>query len=100
MIGLRQPVFDRMTLAGPLEGMAAQYRREAFSVLRQISELDAVIGEHGVDPVGYGRCQSVQKRNCSLRIGFLLKSDEGEVRSIATNMCSLPSSVRNSAMSR
>ena len=58
MIGFGQPVFDRMAAAGPVEGMAAQHRREAFSILRQIGERDAVIGQDGVDLVGHGLCQT------------------------------------------
>ena len=80
MIGFGQPVFDRMAAAGPVEGMAAQHRREAFSILRQIGELDAVIGQHGVDPVGHGICQSVQKSYRGFGIGLLLEPGEGELR--------------------
>jgi hypothetical protein len=45
MVRLGQPMFDAMALAGSLERMAPQHRAGAFAVLRQIGELDPVVGQ-------------------------------------------------------
>lgn len=54
MVGLGHLVFDSMNETEPVEGMAAKACRWFLAVLRQIGELDAVIGEHGVDAIWNG----------------------------------------------
>ena len=49
MVGRGQPMLDRMKETEPVERMATQACRWLQPVLGQIGELDAVIGEHGVD---------------------------------------------------
>ena len=54
VVGLGQPVFDAVTMADPVKRMSAKAGGWAFAVLGKIGELDAVVGEHGVDAVGDG----------------------------------------------
>jgi hypothetical protein len=51
MIGFGKPVFDSMKEAEPVEGVSTEACGWALTVLRQGGELDAVVGEHGVDAV-------------------------------------------------
>jgi len=48
-VGLGQAVFDSLNETELVEGMAAEARSWPLPVLRQIGELGAVVGEHGVD---------------------------------------------------
>jgi hypothetical protein len=80
VIWFGQPMFDAMTLAGPLERMAPQHRGWAFAVLRQIGELDPVVGQDHVDLVRDGLDQSVEKGDRSRRIGFLEEPGKGDFR--------------------
>jgi hypothetical protein len=51
MVRLGQAVLDAVPVAGSIEGMAAPSCGRSWAVLRQIGELDAVIGENHVDLV-------------------------------------------------
>jgi hypothetical protein len=44
-VGLGEPVLDSMAKTGAIEGVTAEHGRRPFTVLRQLGELDAVIGE-------------------------------------------------------
>ena len=70
-------------------------------MLRHVAELDAVVGEHGVDLVGDGLDQGLQEVDGGLDVGASCNWAKAnlEVRSMATKRWSLPSSVRTSAMS-
>ena len=75
MVGLGQTVVDPITKTDAIEGMSTPSSRKSSTVLRQIGELNSVVGEHGVDAV---------------RNGFDERFEEGstttnfEVRSMAT----------------
>lgn len=53
MVRLGEPMLDLMPPAGAIEGVTAQACRGSVPVLRQIGELDAVVGQHSVDIVGH-----------------------------------------------
>src|ERR1700693_6115383 len=55
MVRFGKSVVDAMQQAGAIEGMPAKAGGWSLSILWKISELDAVVGEHGVDAI----------RNCS-----------------------------------
>jgi hypothetical protein len=101
VVWLGQAMLDALLVAGPVEGMAAPHGRRAGAVLRQVGELDAVVREHGMDLVGDGRDQLFQERPGALAVARFTSRAKAyfEVRSTATKRCSLPSSVRTSAMS-
>ena len=80
MVGLCQAMFDTMKLTSPVEGMAAQHGGGALAVLRQVGELDAVIGEHGMDRIGHSLDQGVEKSRGDLGVGSFGKLDEGKLR--------------------
>ena len=60
--------------------MAAQHGSRPFAVLRQVGELDAVVGEHRVDEVGHGLDQGIEEGCCRLGVGALDELHEGELR--------------------
>ena len=47
VVGLGQPVFDTIRITKHVEHMDAPPRRGSATVLRQVREWDAVVGEHG-----------------------------------------------------
>jgi len=51
MMGLGEAVFDAVTATDAIEGMASEAGCRSLTVPGQIGELDAVVGEHGVDAV-------------------------------------------------
>ena len=59
--------------------MAAQPGGEACSVFWQIGELDAMIGQNGVNPVGNCRHQGIQEGNRSLGCCALYEAGEGKL---------------------
>ena len=52
VVRLGQPVLDAMLVADPVEQVNAVSRGRAGAVPGQIGELDSVVGENRVDPVG------------------------------------------------
>ncbi len=54
MIGLGEPVFDSMKGTEPVEGMSAPSGGKPSTVFGQVGELDAVVGEHGMDALSTG----------------------------------------------
>ncbi len=51
MVWFGEPVFDSMDAADAIEGVSSEARSWALAVLRQVGELDSVVGEHSVDAV-------------------------------------------------
>jgi hypothetical protein len=54
MVWLREPVFDSVGAAHAVEGMAAEASGGALTVLRQVRELDAIVGEDDRDALRDG----------------------------------------------
>jgi hypothetical protein len=54
MVVLGKPVIDTIDAAHSIEGMPPQAGGGALTVPRQVGELDAVVGEHGMDAVPSG----------------------------------------------
>jgi hypothetical protein len=52
MVGLGEPVLDAVLAADAVEDVAHPARRRPVAVCRQVGEGHAVVGQHGVDPVG------------------------------------------------
>ena len=69
-----------------VEDVRHETRRAVHRGSSQVGELDAVVGEDGVDPVGNGCDETSQEVGCGMRVGLLVQLDEGElqVRSMAT----------------
>ena len=51
MIGFGKSMVDAMQQTDPVEGMAAKAGGWSLSILWKISELDTVVGEHGMDAI-------------------------------------------------
>jgi hypothetical protein len=62
MIWLCEPMIDPVLSTEQIEHMGSPFFRWARTVLRQIAELNAVVGENRVDCVGDDRDQVLQKR--------------------------------------
>ena len=94
-------MFDAVFLAADVEHVAEVAGCWSVAAAGLIAELHAVVSEHRMDLVGRDLDQGFQEGGGGDPVGLLLKPGEGdlEVRSIATNMCSLPSSARTSARS-
>ena len=80
MLRLRQAMFDTVAPAGPIERMAATLGRWPVPVLPHIGELDAVVGQDGMDLVGNSFGQGVEEGCCSHAVGAVDDLDEGELR--------------------
>ena len=61
MLDLGQPMFDAILPAAHIEHMRHVSCRRAVRVARRESELDAIVGENGVDLVGDSRDQSFEE---------------------------------------
>ena len=87
MVGPGQPVFDSMKQAQPVERISAEARGRPLPVPGQIGELDAVVGEHGVDAIRNGFNERFEQGGSSPQSAFPTNSTKAnfEVRSIATN---------------
>lgn len=79
MLGLCQPVFDAVSLASAIKRMAASHGRWTRTVLRQVRELNAVVGQHDLDPVGNDGHQRVEEGACRHGVGLLHELSEGEL---------------------
>jgi hypothetical protein len=79
MVGLGEAMLDAMAAAGPVERMSSQQGRGALAVLGQIGELDAVIGEHGVDPVRHRLDQGVEEGRGGFDVGPLDELGKSEL---------------------
>ena len=81
MVRFGKSVVDAMQQAGAIEGMPAKAGGWSLSILWKISELDAVVGEHGMNPIRNSRDQRLQEgRGCS-HVRALDQFDESELRS-------------------
>ncbi len=80
MVGLGQAVFDSMKVAEPVEGMASEPCGRPLPVLRQVSELDAVVGEHGVNAVRNSFNERFEKGGGGSRICLFDEFDHSELR--------------------
>ena len=61
MIGLSQPMFNPVFCTYAVERVAAEPGGRARSVFWQIGELDSIVGEHDLDPVGHGGGEGLQE---------------------------------------
>jgi Transposase DDE domain len=61
MIRFGEPVVDAVQKTGPVKRMAAKAGCWSLSILWKISELDAIVGEHGVNPIRNSRDQRLQE---------------------------------------
>jgi hypothetical protein len=64
VVRLGQAVFDPVRPAGPIEGVTSPASGWAFAVLGQVGELDAVVGQHGVNLVRHGLDEFVEELSC------------------------------------
>ena len=80
MVRLGEPVVDAVLTADLVEAMDAHACGPAIAVFRQVGELDAIIGEDGVQVVGDCFEQRLQERDRGRTIGLVMKLDEGELR--------------------
>lgn len=65
---------------GPVEGMAAPSGGGTIPVFGQVSELDAVVGQHGVDLIRDGRHHLIEEGLSRRTRGFFHQSGEGKLR--------------------
>ena len=79
MVGLGEAMMNVMTMADPVEGMSTQPSGWPLAILGQVSELDAVVGEHGVDAIGNGLHQCLEEGSRRLHVGPLDQFDEGKL---------------------
>jgi hypothetical protein len=71
MVGLGQPVLDITLLADAIEHVDAVLRGWSIAMLRQVAELDAVVGDDGVHLRGIAPCRPVmQLDKCELRVAI------------------------------
>lgn len=80
MVGFGKAVLDSVSVAQPVEGMAAPSGRNSSTVLRQVGELDTVVGEHGVDAVRNSFDERFKEGGCSPRVNPSHEFDDGELR--------------------
>jgi diguanylate cyclase (GGDEF)-like protein len=80
MVGLGEAMIDVVLAADTIEHVQPVASGRAGSMLNAVTELDAIIGEDGVYPVGdslYQRCEEV---GCSLHIGGRVELGKGKPR--------------------
>ena len=80
MIGLCQAMLDAVGLTRPIERMASKPRRWTIAALRQVCELDAVVGQHDTDVIGDGLHLGVEKGRGSNGVGAVHELNEGKLR--------------------
>jgi RHS repeat-associated protein len=78
VLDLGQPVLDAVLLAAHVEHVRDEGCGRAFSVARREGELDPVVGEDSVDPVGNCLDQCDEEGRGGDPVGFRLQLDEGE----------------------
>lgn len=86
VVWLGKPVFDSMQEADPVEGMASEACGWSLAVFRQIGELDALVGQHGVDASGTASNSALRKAAAARMSTFSTSSTTAnfEVRLMAT----------------
>ena len=80
MVRLGEPVFDTVLATDLVEAVDAHACGPAIPVLRQVSKLDAIIREDGVQVVGDCFDQRFQERDGGRSVSLVVKLDEGELR--------------------
>jgi hypothetical protein len=80
MVGLSESVFDSMDITGAIEGMAAKSHGWPLPVLRQVGELDSVVGEYGVDAIRNCFDERFEEHRGVPRICFFDEFDHSEPR--------------------
>ena len=80
MIGLCQAMLDAVALTRAIERMASEPRRWTVAVLRQVCELDAVVGQHDTDVIGDGLHQGVEKGRGGNGVGAVHELNAGQLR--------------------
>lgn len=80
MVGYSKPVLDSADIASAVEGVAAKTCGWSLPVLRQVGELDAVIGKHGVDAVWNRFDERLEEGDGSSHICFFDEFDHSELR--------------------
>src|SRR5277367_2426934 len=80
MIGFGQAMVDAVQKTNPVKRVTTEASCRPSAVLRQVGELDAVVGENGVDPIRNGRDQRFQKGRGSSHVGTLNQLHESELR--------------------
>src|SRR5258708_25237446 len=80
MVGLGQTVADAMTKTGAIEGVSTPSCRKPSTILRQIGELDSVVGEHSVDAIGNCPNECFEEGCGRLHIGLFKEFDHSELR--------------------
>src|SRR5450756_1834321 len=80
MVRFGQPVFDSMNETEPVERMSAETCGWSLTVLRQVCELDTVIGEHGMDVIRNGLEECFEERCCGSHICLFDEFDHSELR--------------------
>src|ERR1700676_1350841 len=76
VVGFSQAVLDAVSLADLVEAVDTITSGPAIAVARKVSELDAVISENGVKPVGHGCNQGFQEAHRDRSIGLFVQLDE------------------------
>ena len=79
MVGLGQAVLDAVGSADLVEAVHAVAGGPAVAISGQVGELNAVVGQDGVQAVGHGRDQSVQEACGARPVGLLMQLGEGEL---------------------
>src|SRR5579871_275159 len=69
VIGFGQAMIDSMPKANPVKRVPTETSGWSRAILGQISKLDSVVGQHGMDPIGNGcyQCQGERLRPPSYR---------------------------------
>ena len=80
MVGLGEAVFDSMNEAEPVEGVPTEACRWSLAILRQVGELDPVVGEHGMDAIRNGLDECFKERCRSSHICLFDEFDHSELR--------------------
>ena len=99
MIALGQPMFDPVLTTGAIERVAAEPGGRTGSVLWQIGELDAIVGEHDLNPAGQGGDKGLQEGARGLRIGLVDELSDRKLGGAVDRDEEIELSVCTSAMS-
>lgn len=81
MVGFSQSVFDSMKVADAVEGVSTKACGWALTVFRQVGELDAVVGEHGMDTIRNGLDKGSEERSGGSHVCPFDELDHSELRS-------------------
>jgi hypothetical protein len=101
MIRLSELMLDAILTADAIEDVSKPPGCWTLPILGEIGESRAVVGEHGMDPVGKGSNDVAEEGRAVHLTGFLIEFDIGEFRNAVDreNILSLPSARRSSQMS-